>query len=527
MFEPGQGPVSASALRSLLPWLAGATGLAPDPAVEGAVDDGEAIEQIEALEQLKSAIAARQARLSVQFDASQRARQRAAGVPAAQVGRGVADQIALARRESPTAGSRHLGLAKALVNEMPHTLHALAAGETSEWSATVMARETACLSAGDRRQVDAELADRLPSMSPAEVRAAAWAAACRLDPAAAAKRSAKAANDRYVSIRPAPDTMTYVSALLPVKDGVACYAALNAAANTAKASGDPRGRGQLMADAFVERLTRRRAAGAPAADGSVGLAAPASAAAPDPAAWGTVVAPTPIGQGADTAVEVHLVVTDETLLAGGDAPALLTGPDHAGSNPASDLLPAPTARDLVRDAAKVWVRRLYTDPTTGQLTAMESTKRVFDGNLRRMLILRDRTCRTPWCDAPIRHGDHITDAARGGPTSLDNGQGLCERCNQTKNLPGWRAQVVQTDSDSPPGRHTVRTTTPTGRTYTSTPPPLLGQPVTPAPQPSPSAERPLGAAPALVLVEPPIPTRRGTMPAADLRWHPMPARRPA
>ncbi|HET8614784.1 MAG TPA: hypothetical protein VFL94_04600 [Actinomycetales bacterium] len=101
-----------------------------------------AVEQIAVLEQLKAAAAARQARLSVQFDASQRARQRARGVPAAQVGRGVTDQIALARRESPTAGSRHLGLAKALVTEMPHTLHALAAGETSEWTATAAARPT-------------------------------------------------------------------------------------------------------------------------------------------------------------------------------------------------------------------------------------------------------------------------------------------------------------------------------------------------------------------------------------------------
>lgn len=60
------------------------------------------------------------------------------------------------------------------------------------------------------------------------------------------------------------------------------------------------------------------------------------------------------------------------------------------------------------------------------------------------LVVRDGRCRTPWCDAPIRHGDHVTDAAEGGPTSLDNGQGLCERCNKTKNLPGWRAEVQTT-----------------------------------------------------------------------------------
>lgn len=204
MFESLDGPVSASVLRSLLSWLDGPLSLAPDGAVEGAVDDAEAIEQIAALEQLKSAAAARQARLSVAFDSSQRARQRANGVPAAKVGRGVADQIALARRDSPTRGSQHLGMAKALVNEMPHTFRALAAGQTSEWTATVVVRETACLTVADRAQVDAELADRLPTMSAAQVRGAAWGAACRLDPAAAVERCAKAANDRRVSVRPAP-----------------------------------------------------------------------------------------------------------------------------------------------------------------------------------------------------------------------------------------------------------------------------------------------------------------------------------
>ena len=117
----------------------------------------------------------------------------------------------------------------------------------------------------------------------------------------------------------------------------------------------------------------------------------------------------------------------------------------------------------------MFVRRLYADPESGQLVAMESSRRVFDGNLRRMLLRRDGTCRTPWCDAPVRHGDHITAHADGGPTSLGNGQGLCERCNQAKNLPGWSAETL----DNGPGRHIVRTSTPTGHIYDSTAPPLL------------------------------------------------------
>ena len=70
----------------------------------------------------------------------------------------------------------------------------------------------------------------------------------------------------------------------------------------------------------------------------------------------------------------------------------------------------------------------------------------------------------------------------GGPTSADNGQGLCADCNHTKELPGWAA----TRETSPPGPdfahpdstaagspHTVRVATAPGHAYYLTPPPLL------------------------------------------------------
>src|SRR6478735_8864652 len=77
----------------------------------------------------------------------------------------------------------------------------------------------------------------------------------RLDPAAVAERRRRAEAERCVTIRPAPDTMVYLTALLPVADGVAAYAALSAEADSARALGDSRSRGQVMADTLVARLT--------------------------------------------------------------------------------------------------------------------------------------------------------------------------------------------------------------------------------------------------------------------------------
>src|SRR4051794_28736495 len=105
--------------------------------------DAGRIELLGALEGLKAAAAAGQARITAAFAASQREALTAAGVPVGQQARSIGAQVALARRVSPRHGSQHLGLAQALVAELPATMAALTAGETSEWRATLVARETA------------------------------------------------------------------------------------------------------------------------------------------------------------------------------------------------------------------------------------------------------------------------------------------------------------------------------------------------------------------------------------------------
>jgi hypothetical protein len=191
---------------------------------------------------------------------------------------------------------------------------------------------------------------------------------------------------------------------------------------------DDRSRGQVMADTLVERITGR----------------PAEQ--PEP-------------------VAVNLVLSDETLLGGDNCPALVDG---------YGPIPASVARGLVDGAvnderSKATLRRLYRHPRTGALVAMESRSRCFPRGLAQFIGLRDQTCRTPYCDAPIRHRDHATPHTRGGPTSGLNGLGECERCNYTKESPGWR---VTTGDEN--GTHTAEFVTPTRAHYQSTAPPLPG-----------------------------------------------------
>ncbi len=415
--------------------------------------DVELIDQIAELERIKSACAAAQAALTVAF-----VRSRTAGLTAAQLRdegthRSIGAQIAIARRDSPFRGGRHVGLARALINEMPHTYRALRSGTISEWRATLLVRETACLTIADRGAVDVELAPRLGSMGDKQTAQAAALIAQRLDSASCVKRNRKAIGDRRVSIRPAPDTMAYVTALLPVAHGVAVYAALTRHANTGTATGDPRSRGQLMADELVHRITTP----APGAGAGTPSSADTGSADTDTGSADTDTDSTDTVP-AGVSIDIQLVMTDRTLLGHDNEPANLTG---------YGPIPAQIARRLVRTAppgVSTFIRRLFTNPDTGQLITGDAKRRTFTHTMRQFLIARDRTCRTPWCDAPIRHADHIAAHHHDGPTNISNGQGLCERCNYTKQSPGWRTDL---DADGTG----VTTTAPTGHTATSQPPP--------------------------------------------------------
>ena len=406
------------------------------------------IDQLRGLEEVKSAITSVQARAAVALDLAQRREQAVAGVPASEQGQGVAAQLALARRESPNRGSRLLGVAKALVTEMPRTMAALESGQLSEWRATLLVRETACLSLEDRRAVDQELAPDAGTFEGAgdkAIIAAAKAAAYRRDPRSVAQRASHAATERTVTLRPATDSMTYLTALLPVSQGVAVYAALTRKADSARSGGDSRIRGQVMADTLVERITGKH--------GGIG------------------------------GVDLEIIMTDRTLLQGDSEPARLKG---------YGIVPAAWARALVGAGAAapsggerasatggspapkkdeefaVWLRRLYTAPSTGELITMDSKARLFPPRLRRFIEVRDDTCRTPYCDAPIRHIDHVVPWHSGGATSVNNSAGLCEACNHTKENPGWTAKQLVEDV------HTLEVSTPTGHSYRSSAPPLPG-----------------------------------------------------
>src|SRR5690625_732604 len=155
-------PAAIATMRHLLGRLDPALD-SPEPRAEDSVDgthglsEAQCIDLLRELEDLKAAAAGAQVAITAHLSGARHDAEAAAGVAAAKRGKGLAGEVALARRLSPYRGGKHLGMARALCADMPCTLAALRTGELSEWRATLLVRESICLSAQQRRDFDSEL----------------------------------------------------------------------------------------------------------------------------------------------------------------------------------------------------------------------------------------------------------------------------------------------------------------------------------------------------------------------------------
>jgi Domain of unknown function (DUF222) len=388
--------------------------------------DAVRIDRIALLEKLRAATAALQAAETVRFAQSQVAEQLAADVHPTAVGRGIAEQIGLACRISPVVAARRLNTARALCLELPDTYSQLAAGELSERVAETVVAETRHLDPDTRRQVDAQLQGA--GISRMGFKAAVGCVrktAYEADRQGYVQRGRTERHHRRVGVRPAPDTMAVLTGYLPVEQGIACYAALQRHADGIVATGDTRTRGQIMADTLVERLTGQVAAG-------------------------------------DVNVELQLLMPLDALMKTGDPSAAVI--------PGYGPLPHELAWEILTTSrGRKWWRRLFTGPSSthssGPIVGGDPARRRFDGWLAKLIKLRDQTCRDPYCDAPIRHIDHITRHSDGGATTFENGRGECARGNLVREMPGWRIKLI--DCGFHGGPHKIIITTPTGHHYLS------------------------------------------------------------
>ena len=355
--------------------------------------------------------------------------------------------ISLITRRSPHMAGRTLASARRLVETLPRIMSALADGRMAGDAAYAVADASAVLDPELAREVDRILGERLPEMDGAGTRRwrdAVATLAGELDPEGSAIRHRRARRDRHVTMTPGQHGMATVTARLSALDAQQLHRCLQREAERRRAAGARDGHAAVMADALVDAVLRPAGGTAPPVTLEVGVIITDRALfRPDA---GDVAHLEGYGAVPAEAVRAQLL-------------ACTTAPGEGESDPFG-----PDGEDV-----RVMLRRLYAHPTADELVAMDAASRPFPPAMRRFLSWRDTTCRGPFCNATIRQYDHIVPVSRGGPTSLDNGQGLCAHCNRKEQL---HAQVERLEDAAEPG-HRVRWTGHSGTARETGATPLL------------------------------------------------------
>jgi Domain of unknown function (DUF222) len=445
----------------------------------GSSPTGDLLDRIAAGEREIAAAQARQLALIAEFA---RSRPPTAGErQVAGASEFAVDELAAELRLSRPAASSRLGLAVTLSGRLAGTAAALAAGDLDLPKARLVADMTGALDAPLVAAVEQRVLARAATQTVGQLRACLSRAVLAVDPAGGQVRHERAVVDRRVAVSALPDGMAELWALLPAPAASAVYTTLDLHARR------PGHRSDIpmdarRADALVELVTRQALPRLAPPDLAPPDHAPPDHATQDHATPVDAVAPAMAG-GAGLAVAapmslaplVQVTVAASTLLGLDDQPAEL-----AGHGP----IPSGVARQIAADPTGTW-RHILTDPATGTVLDVGHRSYRPPRPLARYVIARDATCRFPGCRQPARRCDldHV-EPWPAGPTAASNVISLCRHHHRLKHAGRWHVSASHGG--------TVTWTSPTGRRYTTKPPPIADP--TPGERPPPELS-PLTAIP--------------------------------
>ena len=233
---------------------------------------------------------------------------------------------------------------------------------------------------------------------PAELVGRLQRAAAELDAAAVARRRRRAEADPHVSLRPAPDVMTWLGALLPVESRRRRARGPPPCGTVSQGRRRPAQHRTAMADLLVQRVVHP------------GLAA---AAAPE------IVAPSTVST---VPVMINVIVRDSVLLGDQDGTGWVNWSRPCSRRP-DPWMAGRQSRHRSQHLAPSALRTARHRQPGGHGLQRRAVRGSAPPSSSR---LRDRICRTVGCDAPIRHADHVVPSGPWwDPPAACNGQGLC------------------------------------------------------------------------------------------------------
>jgi hypothetical protein len=338
--------------------------------------------------------------------------------------RSAAAELSLALKLTEDGARARLHTARALQTTLAAAGQVLAAGDISYRHVMALAELLAGRTDDIARAVQDRVLPRAARQTTSQLRTSIHRALARLDPRTAEQAHQHDRAQRRVELYPEPNGMATLRAFLPAEDAQLLWLALDTHAHAS--DGEPIG---------VRRT-----------DALTALATTYLAHPDTPRAHGRPVA-------------VQLVIDVPTLLALTDTPAELIG---------YGPLPAAAARALALDGT--W-QRLLTEPHTGRLLDLGTTRYRPSQALRDYVLTRDRTCTFPTCQTrsarsdldhlhPYQHHDPGDPDGR-GTTDRANLHPPCRRHHNLKTHHGWTTHL------DPHGA--VVWTDPAGRQYANPP----------------------------------------------------------
>ncbi|GAA3287138.1 DUF222 domain-containing protein [Arthrobacter citreus] len=411
------------------------------------------------------------------------------------------------------------GTGKALMSEAGNlcaantaTLGRLESGEISYAHAETVLEQCVGIAPADIPSFEAQLLELAAGQTKAQFRVRAQRLRENHYPETIVERQRTAFDQRRVWLRPEPDGMAWLSAMLPAEKALGIYHQLTAAARGEQAAGDSRTVDQLRTDILTDLLgghgqdndgdgdgngngdiddrsrgrggaggrsrgkarrrqkaeghNRRHGSSSDKAASGERTSSDKTGASEDKTGRGGCTRSDKAGPGEDAGTgsgicrishgprartEILVIINAETLFGADDRPAELLG---------YGPLSPETARRMARKAAR-WTPA-ERDPDTEEILRVGRSRKPAAG-LKRFLRARDGTCRFPGCraNAVISEIDHTKPWAQGGATDHDNLEHLCRRHHLFKTQGFWKAHQ--------PSPGVIEWTSPGGRRYRTEP----------------------------------------------------------
>lgn len=360
--------------------------------------------------------------------------------------RAVAVEIGAALNLSRGSAEARVWTARALTGRHPGTLALLRAGTIDGPRSRVIVDELdpdlTGLSTTDARKIEATVLRKAGKLTAPRLRSLVRHERIRLAPTTAEAEHRKAKTGRRVEFTPAEDGMGWVNAYLSADAIAAIRAALDAAADTLKAGDQAAARAHAQASPTLPDEPPVRTIDQCRADAFAEMAWLAL----DTGHLGGCPDGTKLARPRGNRPRVQLTVPASTLLGLDQQPGQLNG---------YGPIPASLARAIAEHGD--WYR-ILTDPLSGTVLDVGTTRYAPPADLALHVQTRDRTCRGPGCGQPAHRTDldHTIEHPV-GPTAAYNLGPLCRHHHLTKHRREWRLTQPR------PG--VFEWTSPAGRSY--------------------------------------------------------------